>query len=148
MSVPEQAQITIKDRLRSLLLRDSLLPAIQLVCITLAVALGVACGTSFHANRSAAAQVQSQIEDTVSDYEILLDQLAAEDGIMDPALSLTRRQQIIRQLCTVSGKSTFSARLYIWDAQGRLCLSTSQTDEDSDSQYRRYSLLRVIRPHF
>jgi two-component system sensor histidine kinase YesM len=141
MSVPEQAQITIKDRLRSLLLRDSLLPAVQLVCITLVVAVVVACGTSFLANRSAAAQVLSQIESTVSDYEVLLDQLAAEDGIIDPALSLTRRQQIIRQLYTVSGESVFSAQLYIWDAQGRLCLSTSQADEDSDSQYRRYSLL-------
>ena len=102
---------SFKDNLKSLLLRHSFRPALQMeiICILLVVVIGGWWGIAN--NRETNSHVCEALEQTITVYGELLDQLAAEDHIINSETSLTRRTIILKSLYTASARAGYEANM-------------------------------------
>lgn len=139
---------SFKDNLKGLLLRHSFRPALQMeiICILLVVVIGGWWGIT--SNREANSHVCDALEQTITVYGELLDQLAAEDHIINPETSLTRRTSILKSLYTASAGAGYEANMYILDPQGNILVSSRETVSDEEKMLvRNWKILEELKEH-
>ena len=139
---------SFKDNLKGLLLRHSFRPALQMeiICILLVVVIGGWWGIT--SNREANSHVCDALEQTITVYGELLDQLAAEDHIINPETSLTRRTSILKSLYTASAGAGYEANMYILDPQGNILVSSRETVSDEEKVLvRNWKILEELKEH-
>ncbi len=137
---------SFKDNLKSLLLRHSFRPALQMeiICILLVVVIGGWWGIA--SNREANSHVCEALEQTITVYGELLDQLSAEDHIINPETSLTRRTLILKSLYTASARAGYEANMYILDPEGNILVSSRETVSDEEKVLvRNWNILEQLK---
>lgn len=137
---------SFKDNLKSLLLRHSFRPAMQMeiICILLVVVIGGWWGISN--NRETSIHVCEALEQTIMVYGELLDQLASEDHIINPETSLTRRTIILKSLYTASARAGYEANMYILDPEGNILVSSRETVSDEEKVLvRNWKILEQLK---
>ena len=137
---------SFKDNLKSLLLRHSFRPAMQMeiICILLVVVIGGWWGITN--NRETSIHVCEALEQTIMVYGELLDQLASEDHIINPETSLTRRTIILKSLYTASARAGYEANMYILDPEGNILVSSRETVSDEEKVLvRNWKILEQLK---
>ena len=137
---------SFKDNLKSLLLRHSFRPAMQMeiICILLVVVIGGWWGIAN--NRETSIHVCEALEQTIMVYGELLDQLASEDHIINPETSLTRRTIILKSLYTASARAGYEANMYILDPEGNILVSSRETVSDEEKVLvRNWKILEQLK---
>lgn len=82
-------------------------------------------------NKKVNKEIANTLNRTFSDYEEWLCELSQNASLVTKKMSMTKRQNIIKQLYTVGVKTTFQANLYIIDREYEVCLSSEgELEED------------------
>ena len=139
---------SFKDNLKSLLLRHSFRPALQMeiICILLVVVIGGCWGIA--SNEEANSHVCEALEQTVQIYGELLNQLAVENHIINSETSLTRRTSILKSLYTASAGAGYEANMYILDPQGNILVSSRENVSDEEKVLiRNWKILEQLNEH-
>ena len=133
-----------KENLKRMLLGYSLAPVFGLLAVCAIIILSVGCFVIASGNRRVNRQIAGSVETALDSYEALTGELSAMPDLVDPLMSSTKRQKIVRKLYTVSLETGYEAELYILDAGGTLCASVN-TGADSE-EYSRKDISRMSEP--
>lgn len=135
---------SFQDNLKRMLLGYSLAPVLGLLAVCTVIILAVGGFVIAKSNQKVNRQITDTLEDTLDSYELLAGEIAKTPGVIDPLMSSTKRQKLVRRLYTVSLDTGFEAELYLLDGDGTLC--TSVNTSDTEDEVHKKDLAQITLP--
>ena len=135
---------SFQDNLKRMLLGYSLAPVLGLLAVCTVIILAVGGLVIAKSNQKVNRQITDSLEATLDSYELLAGELAQTPDVIDPLMSSTKRQKLVRRLYTVSLDTGFEAELYLLDGDGTLC--TSVNTSDTEDEVHKKDLAQIALP--
>jgi signal transduction histidine kinase len=131
-----------KENLKRMLLLYSLAPVFELLSVCAVLVLFVGCFIIAHHNKQVNGEIAQEIQMVLEHYELLAKDLSSSSDIVDPMMSSTKRQKIVRKIYSASLDTGYGAELYVLRSDGLLCAGVGS--RQGSESYREKDTYRVM----
>lgn len=147
MKKKNQPVKSFKENLKRMFLIHSLVPAVELMIVCVAILICVGGFFVTARNKAVNRQIAEETAYTLDSYGELLKELASSPDIIDPMTSSTKRQVIVRKLYTVSVDTGYEADLFILDDDYNVCVATREETPGNlgDEVKKRWAVLEQLK---